>query len=247
MTQEQEALISRMRAVTISREYGSGGGEIASRLATRLGWYLIDHEIVVRVAQELHISVEEAEEYDERGESTVSQILNSMGTIYPTMFTFVNEPVVPDSKMYREALSRVVNAAVATRHAVIVGRGAQVLLKDWRDVLHVRIIAPLEKRIVYVMQREKLDREQARSRISLKDHDRMRYLQTEYNQRPDNALLYDLVVNTSILELDSAVDLIVLALARKAERIAASTGELGPAAGVPPYPGHPGDFRPPEQ
>ena len=48
--------IARMRAVTISREYGSGGGEIAARLAQRLGWQLVDHEVVVEVANALGVS-----------------------------------------------------------------------------------------------------------------------------------------------------------------------------------------------
>jgi cytidylate kinase len=58
--------------------------------------------------------------------------------------------------------------------------------------------------------------------------------------------LYDLVVNTSIIDLDSAVDLIVLALERKGRKLTTPTGELGPVTGLPRYPGHPGDFRPPE-
>ncbi len=53
--------VSQMRAITISREYGSGGGEIATRLASRLGWQLIDHEVVVQVAHELGVSEAEAE------------------------------------------------------------------------------------------------------------------------------------------------------------------------------------------
>jgi len=58
---EDRSAISSMRAITISRQYGSGGGEIAARLATRLGWKLIDHEVVVRVAQELGVTEAEAE------------------------------------------------------------------------------------------------------------------------------------------------------------------------------------------
>src|SRR5689334_338340 len=60
--------INQMRAITISREYGSGGGEIATRLARHLGWQLIDHEIVERVASEMGTSIEEAEAHDERTE-----------------------------------------------------------------------------------------------------------------------------------------------------------------------------------
>src|SRR6185312_9848252 len=113
-------------------------------------------------------------------------------------------------------------------------------------VLHVRIIAPLELRIAYVMQREGLNQDEARSRIQLKDRDRIRYLQAEYHQSPEDARLYDLIVNTGIIDLDSAVDLIVLALERKGRKLTTPTGELGPGVGQPRYPGQPGDFRPPE-
>src|SRR3954454_15496845 len=56
MSQPETSPDAPMRAITISREYGSGGGEIAGRLATRLGWRLVDHEVVVRVARELGVT-----------------------------------------------------------------------------------------------------------------------------------------------------------------------------------------------
>lgn len=242
---ESSSAIDQMCAVTISREYGSGGGEIAHMLATSLNWQLVDHEIVSQVAHELDITESEAEEYDERVESTVSLILNSMRSIHPAMFAVAPTPLSTDTATYREALTKVVDAASATRHVVIVGRGAQVILADRRDVLHVRIVAPLEKRIEYVEKREGLDTVSARSRIQLKEHDRARYLQTEYRRHPDDAHLYDIVINTGILNLDSAVGLIVQALEYKAQRLHVAETALGPGAGLPPYPGHPGDLRPP--
>ena len=74
MSDDMEA-ISRMRAITISREYGSGGGEIAVRLAQRLGWQLVDHEVVVEVANALGVSEAEAEAHDEHVEGLASRLL----------------------------------------------------------------------------------------------------------------------------------------------------------------------------
>src|SRR6266571_5087045 len=239
-------MISQMRAVTISREYGSGGGEVAARLAKRLGWQLIDHEVVVRVAQRLGISEAEAESYDERVESLVERILNSLQMVQPPLPVTPVVPLTTDSQAYHEARRRVIEGAVATGHAVIVGRGAQVLLAQRRDVLHVRIVAPLDLRVAYVMRREGLDQAAARTRIQLKERDRIRYLQEVHQQHPENAHLYDLIVNTGILDLDSVVDLIYLALDRKARRLSTPTEELGPGAGLPEYPERPGDFHPPE-
>jgi cytidylate kinase len=237
--------ISRMRAITISREYGSGGGEVAQRLAKRLQWQLVDHEIVVRVAHELGVSVEEAEAQDEYAESVTARILSGLQAMQPTLFAVAPLPVMMDAPNYQEALKDVVEGAVASGHVVIVGRGGQVLLGQHRDVLHVRIVAPLEQRIPYVMRREGVNSDEARTRVQVKDQDRMRYLHTVHHQRPDDAHLYDITLNTSILSLDQTVELISVALQEKATRLSLATEELGPGAGLERYSGRPGDFRPP--
>lgn len=243
---ERQDLISQMSAITISREYGSGGGEIAKRLAARLGWQLIDHEIVLRVAQALHITEAEAEVHDEHVEDIVTRLLTSMSVVQPAIFAVAPTPLIlTDPRVYRAALNEVVEAAVTKGHVVIIGRGAQVVLAQRRDVLHARVVAPLKQRIEYVMQREGLHKNDAQTRIQVKEHDRDRYLQEQYRYHPHDAHLYDLVVNTGILDLDSVVDLIYIALQHKAQRLPVTTGQLGPAIGLPPYPGQPGDIRPP--
>ena len=239
-------LVSQMSAVTISREYGSGGGEIAARLAKRLGWQLIDHEIVERVAGEMGTSVQEAEARDERSEGLLERALNSMVYLNPgLMGDALPVAFLSNEDAYTRTVSRIVTAAAERGHAVIVGRGSQMLLASRRDVLHVRVIAAMEQRVAYVMQREGVDAGEAQLRIQMKDHDRARYLEAEYHRKPDDAHLYDVVLNTTVLGLDSAVEMICLVLERKARLLSVATGELGPAAGMARYPGQPEDFRPP--
>jgi cytidylate kinase len=234
-----------MTAVTISRQYGSGGGEVAVRLAGRLGWTLVDHQIVAGVAQQLGISHEQAREQDERAAGFVGRVLEALLTAAPEV------PVTPDAlpaspgEIYHEAVTRVIQEAVSTRHVVIVGRGAQALLQARRDVLHVRVVAPLEKRVAYVTQREGLAPAAARARIHDKEQGRVRYLQAHYHRTPDDPLLYDLVVNTGVVSLDGAVDLLLLALERKGQQLALPESELGPGAGLERYGGQPGNVMPP--
>lgn len=238
-----------MNAITISRQYGSGGGEVAARLAQRLQWQLIDHEIVAQVARELGMPEEEAEVHDERTESFISRVLGSMQLASPELLA--NAPIVPLSpgtqeQIYHEALCRVVETAANTGNAVIVGRAGQVILAKRRDTLHVRIVAPFEQRVRYVMQREGLDEANARARIQQKDRDRTRYLQAQYHRDVNDPVLYDLVLNSGVIDLASLVDLIALALERKARRLIVKTGELGPAIGLTPYPGRPADLHRPQ-
>src|SRR5260370_21239417 len=151
MVQEQEGAPA-MSAITISRQYGSGGGEIAARLAQRLHWQLIDHEIVAGVAHELGITEEEAAAHDEYAEDFVSSVLNAIRQAAPAFLA--NAPVAPvspaaEADAYRGALHQVVETAVRSGHVVIVGRGAQVLLARQPDVLHVRADSPLTRRLIY--------------------------------------------------------------------------------------------------
>ena len=240
---EENSALAKMRAVTISREYGSGGGEIAVRLAKRLAWQLIDHEVVVRVAEMLQVSEEEAEEHDERVESLPSRIFKSLRLVHPSMPVTVNIPFTVDSHAFHRARSQIIEGAVASGQVVIVGRGAQAHLAQRNDVLHVRIIAPLEARIVYVMSREGLAQAAAQARILQKDQDHARYLEIFYHRHPSDPHLYDLVLSTGILDLESAVDVISLVLERKAKRLSIPVQELGPAGGLSRYPAQPEDFH----
>jgi CMP/dCMP kinase len=230
MNENQQA-IDAMRAITISREYGSGGGEIAARLARRLEWQLIDHQIVAQAARELGVHESVVQAHDEK-----------VAGILPRIFMWPYPTPPEEAQAYYDMLRNVVQAAANTGHVVIVGRGGQVLLADQRDVLHVRVVAPLEQRIAYAVHREGLDTDAARTRVQQKDRDRTRYMQTQFHCKPDDPHLYDLVINTAILDLDSVVDEISLALVHKASRLRVPMEALGPAAGLSRYPGQPADF-----
>ncbi len=236
-----------MKAITISRQYGSGGGEIGARLAERLNWHLIDHEIVARVARELGIPEQKAEVHDEYAQGFIARVVSQFVSSVPTAASPVVQ-VVPDQtdeNRYQETLHRVVETAADSGHAVIVGRASQAILAKRRDVLHVRIVAPLQERIAYVALRENLDAASAQERIQLKDHDRSRYLQTVHHRDVNDPMLYDLVINTGFLSLDRVVDLIRLALEDKAQTLSLPPEALGPARGLARYPGQPADIRPP--
>jgi cytidylate kinase len=241
---EKQSPADQMQAVTISREYGSGGGEIAARLADRLGWHLVDHEVVVEVARALGISEDEAEAHDEQADTLVSRILAGLSMVQSPVPVSVPIQFGTDQPAYDEARRQVVEGAVTTGHTVIVGRGAQVLLSPRRDVLHVRIIAPLAQRIDYVMAREGMSRAEAEQRIRNKDQVRAHFLMSVHHRNPADAQLYDLVINTGVLSLDSAIDLLVLALERKAARLADPAEALGPGTGLAPYVEAPADTGP---
>jgi CMP/dCMP kinase len=107
---------SRIRVVTISREYGSGGGEMASRLARRLGWYLVDHAIVEHTARELGTSVEDVEAHDEWTEGVLGRVLEAMQALGPAYPGYAVPPeALPtlSAEDYRRTMEQIVRAAAA--------------------------------------------------------------------------------------------------------------------------------------
>jgi CMP/dCMP kinase len=226
-----------VQAVTLAREYGSGGGEIARRLAARLGWELLDHQIVDRVAPAADLTPGEAASLDERGESFVTRLL--LGMEYAS--TSDSPLLVPDNPghTYERAVRHLIEQAAASGRVVIVGRGGQLALAGRPDVCHVAVVAPLAARVAYVMRRESLAAGPAQARIAQMDHSRRQWVRDAYGQNGADPRLYDLVINTGALDLDAAVDLIALAVQRKGAGVAPDGPERGPAAGLPPYPAPP--------
>jgi CMP/dCMP kinase len=233
----------RMCAITVSRLYGSGGGEVAARLARRLGWRLLDHEVVARIAKQLGVTHEEVVAQDEHTAGFIERALSNMGLGYPGVLDEVPPTPVELARRYHEALCRVVLAAAEEGHVVIVGRGGFSLLGDRRDVLRVLITAPLPQRVAYVARREGLDERDAKERIRRIDQDRRRYVEATYHVHPGEPEQYDLTVNTAILALDDVAELICLALERKAGRLDVPEADLGPGVGLVPYPSQPKDIE----
>jgi hypothetical protein len=97
--------------------------------------------------------------------------------------------------------------------AVVVGRGGQVELRDMPDVLHVRVVAPLEMRIRRVQEKEGLTAEEARNRVNERDQASAGWVKHTYDADPADAALYDLVISTGKISPATAADLVIQAMA----------------------------------
>lgn len=212
--------VSPVRAVAVAREYGSGGGEFAARLAQELEWQLFDHHIVAQIADALEESEADAARRDEHVCGFFTKILDNFSWSVPQTCTAERPMRLEDiEKNHHDILCRLVTAAVQIGNVVIVGRGTQALLANRPDVLRVRVVAPLEQRIATVSRREQLSLERAEHLVRTKDRERTQYLKRVERCDPDNPHLYDLVINTGMISLDDAVSITATALSSKAERL----------------------------
>jgi cytidylate kinase len=208
----------RFRVVTVAREYGSGGAAIAKALATRLGYQLLDRDVVDRIAAEARIDPELAQRLDEHVDPWVLRIGRALWYGGFEAVAVVDENDVVDSDRVAAMGARIVEEAAAAGDCVIVGRGGQCLLRGRPDVFHVFVYAPREERLQRLRARlgTGVDVELL---LEETDRERTAYIRRHFGTNRLDPHLYHLMVNAGLGE-ESAVSAILAAL---------GTGTPGPA------------------
>ena len=189
--------------VTISRAFGSGGGEIARRLSARLGYQIFDKEIVDVLIQERPMLAAMPGLLDERDRSSLEVWVEGL----------LRGRLV-DKADYLRMLVRVLVSIGIHGHAIIVGRGANFIL-DSENGLHVRIDSPQSRRIEAVSHAHSISRGEAERHVQQVDQERAAFIRRHFHREVDDPLGYDLVINTASIGPDAAVELIDRALREK--------------------------------
>jgi len=178
-----------MAVITISRQIGGLGTEIARESAQRLNCDYVDREKMETLLESFGFPEPEVKKFDEK------------------------KPPLWDSqslerRKFLHATQAVLYELASKGQGVIVGRGGQVLLKDVPGVLHVRIIAPMEKRVKRMVEVEGFDEKQAARFLRQADQDSFGYIHTFFHVNWDDPFLYDLILNTANLSLEAAVKIL---------------------------------------
>jgi cytidylate kinase len=142
------------RVLTVAREYGSGGAQIAKKISERLGWRLLDRVLIEAIAGAARVDPELARQYDERIDSWVHRV--SRRGLWHGAFEAV--PALSGTDVFdcetMTALARhMIEEAYAGGKCVIVGRGGQCVLQDRQDAFRVFVYAPWADRVARVRQR----------------------------------------------------------------------------------------------
>ncbi len=144
--------------ITISRQYGAGGSEVARRVADALGWRLVDNDLVEQVGARAGLSPEEVAGIEERTPSFIERLAQVLATATPELFPPATGtvPELSEATLVR-ITEAVVAEAAAEGRAVLVGRAAPAVLARERDALHVKLVAPRPFRIRVTAGRLGLD------------------------------------------------------------------------------------------
>jgi cytidylate kinase len=182
----------RRPVITISRQHGARGGDVAQRLADDLKLDLFDREIIHRIAESAHLGEIVVTALDEHNRALLTDWMASV----------VSRDYLSAAE-YRYHLTRVLGAVAHHGGAVIMGHGAHLILGQG-EALRVLVVAPLEKRIQTVMEREKLGEKEAQRRIAAVEGDRRAFLLQYFHTDLGDPASFDLVVNTSVLGVEGA-------------------------------------------
>lgn len=201
-----------MSIVTVSRLYGSGGSEVAARVAVSLGWSLLDNAVIDAVAARLGVTRDEVAAREERVPSLVERLAETMALGAQDWTTNVGEGKrAPTDADVIEVTRHIVDEAIARGPLVIVGRGAQAMLAERADALHVFCHAPRPALIARSMARDSLSEDDAAKLVDDTNSQREQWVRRHWNRAWRDVSNYHLSVNTEWLGIPGAADLIVAA------------------------------------
>jgi cytidylate kinase len=186
-----------IKIVTIERQYGCGGGEIAQRLAAQLQWKLWDEALTEEIARLANCPKAVVERREERTDPLYYRLFKSFlrgsfeGSLNAHKLNLV------DSETIMRTTERVVQHAASKGNCVIVGRGAQHFLCARQDTLRLFLYAPREQKVQRVMARGKTEAE-AEERVDTVDGERADFIQKYFGVEWPNFSLYHAMLNTAV-------------------------------------------------
>ena len=217
-----------MPVITISKEFASGGLDVAKRLAQKIDYDYLDKEIVAQVADQAKVSHQEVMEFEEEGHINVKAYLSRIidldifkkshkqDEVEEKETTYDERDKVPysfdtqgwiDSDIYRDMICKIVSELGQRSNVMIVGRGGQCILREQAEVVNIRIIASMSDRIARLqIESPDLSDAQAQKKIETMDKKSREYIKFYFKADWNNPQLYDIMINTSRVSDDKAVE-----------------------------------------
>jgi cytidylate kinase len=188
-----------IRVITIEREYGSGGAEIAKRIADRLGWKLWDQLLTNEIARLMECECRVVEQHEEKRDPLYHRLL--MAFMRGSFEGSLNAPrlKMADTDCVREVAERVVKRAAEEGQCVIVGRGSAHYLQNRRDAFHVFVYAPLSEKVRRLKAGGKSESEAVQLAETV-DRDRADFIRQYFGIEWPGRHRFDLMINSKVGE-----------------------------------------------
>ena len=205
-----------IRVITVEREYGSGGGEIAAKVASRLGWKLWDQLLTEEIARRMNCRGRDVEEFEEKRDPAYSRLLKAF--MRGSFEGSLNAPRLKmlDTDCVRDVVKQILPEVAEAGNCVIVGRGSAYYLGDRADAFHAFIYAPYQEKVRRLQARGKSEKE-ALELAETVDRDRAAFIKRYFDVDWPGRARFHLMVNSGAGD-DVAVEIVLDAVARHAKQ-----------------------------
>ena len=198
--------------ITVSRQFGAGGSEVARLVAAALGWRVVDNELLEAVAARVGLPPARVAEREERCATFVERLARTLAAGSPDVFpppdTAGSVVDLPEAELVR-ITEVVVREIAAQGRVVLVGRAAPAVLARQTEALHVKLIAPRPFRIQVAAARLGCTPAEAAAMVDDTDKMRARYSREYYRRDWNDPINFHMVLNTGVLGFDGAAEVVV--------------------------------------
>ncbi len=198
-----------MTVITIARQFGAGGKTLGLLVAEKLGYAVIDEQIVEMVAQEADVSPEWVDAIVKQtgSEGFITRLVRRFGPFSKGYVETAMEerPGYMDGDLYISLLHKIIPSIADQDNVVIIGRGGQYILADRPDSFHFLMIANIENRIKFMIEHYDINRKEAQFVIEKKSRERINLYRNFGRTDYENPELYHMVFNMNFLKMKNAV------------------------------------------
>ncbi len=201
-----------MSVITISRELGSEGDKIADMLCEALGYCRVDKGMLLQIAEEAGVDIAAIQAMESGFVNRARLVSGEMTSLYRKNASAFEKKGVLDDQTYAKVVSDTVLDYARQGEALIIGRGGQMILRDFPGVLHVRLFATEDVRAKRLMAREGIPESEATRQVQQSDEQKRQYIRHMFNNADwRNSKYYHLIIDTGRIPPQAAAEMIMVA------------------------------------
>ena len=198
-----------MAIISVYKSFATGGREVGRVLAKNFGYQYVDKSLFQEIAEALHVSEGTLESFEQSRQYRISNIFSNLFSRGYIQRIVGYDKSVVEEKEYQNSLKKLVLTVAEEDNAVIIGRASHYFLRDKKNCFRFRLVAPMEFRLRYAVEKHGIDPSQAQNVIERRDRNHEWFHRSVCGDNYDSPLLFHLTVNTGLISIEKTADIIL--------------------------------------
>jgi cytidylate kinase len=198
-----------MAVISVYKSFASGGRELGRILAKNLGYQYVDKSLFQEIAEALHVSEGTLESFEQSRQYRISNVFSNLFSKgYIQRIVGYDKSIVEEQE-YQNSLKNLVLTVAEEDNAVIIGRASHYFLRDRKNCFRFRLVAPMEFRLRYAVEKLGISPAQAQGVIERRDRNHEWFQRSVCGDNYDSPLLFHLTLNTGLISIEKTADIIL--------------------------------------